>query len=406
MCKLFVDEGRHQRAPRVLPIFTIVAMAIACALFLVPPSSARTISVPGNAPSIKGAMIQARSGDIILVSCGTYRESDIRVKPGVSLWSGTLQPDCVTIDAGQQGRCLIFSDADSTTNVVGFTLRGGTAPQSGGQSPGYGGAVLATNSAARITRCNFTGNSAQYGGALAATGQRGPVLKQCRFDRNEASASGGALHWASNSGSLRGCTLVLNGAQVDGGALTVFEGRLGVSNSLMSRNSAGNFGGALSLTRAEATVTGTVMAANMGGLAGGALACRESSPSFRHCTLHGNDADGDGTVLALKASNPVFESCVITGSGRQIVEASDSQPRIAGSNLMVHSSDQPMTWPGILAPLQASAGNLAVDPLYCSPETGDFHLQDRSPCLAQSGSAQIGALGQGCGAQFPRDVVD
>ncbi len=59
-------------------------------------SWAKTLSVPGSSPTIKGAMIQAQPGDIVLVSCGTYYENDIFLKSGVALWSGTLQPGCVT----------------------------------------------------------------------------------------------------------------------------------------------------------------------------------------------------------------------------------------------------------------------------------------------------------------------
>ena len=114
--------SRHGRALAVLLTIGLAAAGTAG------PAAGRTIGVPGDAPSIKGAMIRARAGDIILVSCGTYREHDIIVKPGVSLWSGTLQPDCAVIDAGGRGRCLIFpAGADTTTRVVGFTLRGGTA---------------------------------------------------------------------------------------------------------------------------------------------------------------------------------------------------------------------------------------------------------------------------------------
>ncbi len=397
-----VVEGRQIRFTSV----SIFAMA-ALVLMTTAPAAARTISVPGNAPSIKGAMIQARAGDIILVSCGTYREADIRVKPGVSLWSGTLQPDCVTIDAGGQGRCLIFSNADSTTNVVGFTLRGGKA--SGNDDQGRGGAVFCDNSAPTLTRCNFVDNTAEKGGALATSGQRGPLLKQCRFERNEASKMGGAIHWTSAGGSLQGCTLVQNHALFNGGALAAQDGRIRLSDCLIRLNSAGNTGGGFSFHRTDAVVLRSVLAENLGGLAGGALSCQDASPTFRHCTFHGNDADGAGTVLSLDRANPSFESCVITGSGSLLVEATDSRPTLTGSNVMptgAPGATVPPQWPGILAQQQESAGNLAVDPRYCAPEAGDFHLQNDSPCLALEGSGHIGALGQGCGAQFPADVVD
>ncbi len=401
MMKLHVVKKRKfgDRLVRLvtLPVLLITILAI----FGSSPIFARTIAVPGNAPSIKGAMIQAQSGDIILVSCGTYRENDIWVKAGVSLWSSTLQPDCVTIDAGDQGRCLIFSNADSNTNLVGFTLRGGRASPTNEQ--GRGGAILCQNSAPNITRCNFIDNNATAGGALAVMGTQGPRLKQCRFSRNEAANQGGAIFWTGQSGSLQDCTLVLNHALVSGGALAAEGGNIVIEGSLIRANSAGNAGGGLSFVSTKAAVTRTVLAENLGGLAGGAVACRDASPTFKNCTLHANDADGQGTVLSLAGSHPVFESCVITGSSSALIEATDSQPTMTQSNILPTAE---RNWPGTLAAQQEAPGNLTVDPLYCAPEAGDYHLQPGSPCLAPAGAGHIGALGQGCGAQFPADVVN
>ncbi len=365
------------------------------------PAAARTISVPGNAPSIKGAMIKARAGDIILVSCGTYYEYDISVKPGVSLWSGTLQPDCVTIDAKGKGRCLLFSNADSTTSVVGFTLRGGRV-QGGGIS-GAGGAVLCENSAPYLTSCVLRDNTADRGGALAAFGPRGPRLEKCRLTANEARQLGGAVYWSASGGYLQGCTLVANHAQLSGGALAGDAGQFTLSGSLVQNNSAGNTGGGIFLSHTVATITQTVLAWNIGGLAGGALACRDASPLLQQCTLHANDADGDGTVLNLMRSSPTLEACLITGSDRLLVTAADSNLLIKQSNIF-GDPDQP--WPGTLAAQQGTPGNMAADPRYCAATTGDLHLQTGSPCLAVNGDPHIGALGSGCGAQFPPDVVD
>jgi len=369
--------------------------------FMTIAASARTISVPGNSPSIKGAMIQARAGDIILVSCGTYREANIQVKPGVSLWSGTLQPDCVTIDAGGQGRCLLISDADSTTSVAGFTLRGGQVHGAG--TEGWGGAILCVNSAPRITRCIMTGNSADHGGALAATGRRGPRLEMCQFTANTAALQGGAVHWTAAAGSFLGCTLLDNHAALRGGAFSGQDGQITFDRCLLRSNSAGNVGGALSLNRTDALVQGTVLAGNQGGLSGGALACRETSPVLRQCTLHANEADGDGSVLSLFRAHPRLDGCLITGSGDRLVAATDSRPLVTRSDVYGH---QDQRWPGVLADLQNAAGNLTTDPLYCAPAAGDFHLRASSPCLAANGGPGIGALGQGCGAQFPPEGLD
>ena len=365
------------------------------------PADAATISVPGTSPTIKGAMIQARAGDIILVSCGTYRESDIQVKPGVSLWSGTLQADCVTIDAGRAGRCLVFTGVDSTTSIVGFTLTGGRV--AGPDREGWGGAVFCEDSSPRFTRCIMRGNSATVGGALAAVGSGGPRLEQCGLIDNEAAVHGGAVYWQAERGQLSGCTLLGNQAAVSGGAIAGDGGSLALSTCLLKLNSAGNSGGAMSLAGTAARLTGSVFAANTGGLAGGALSFRDTSPFMLQCTLHANAADGDGSVFHLSNANPVLAACLITGSDGRLLEAVGSRPTITHTNIFAETGGG---WPGLLSGLQDGPGNLATDPLYCDPAVDDLHLGSDSPCLQDSGAGRIGALGQGCGAPFPPDVLE
>ncbi|MFH1843380.1 MAG: hypothetical protein ABIF77_09230, partial [bacterium] len=117
------------------------------------PGAARgaTIAVPDDVATIGAALARARSGDIVLVSCGTYREHDLVVPSGVTMWSGTLRPECVVIDAGGRGRVLVCNDADSTTAVVGFTLTGGIAGGTG--DAGRGGAVFCRDAAVKLARC-------------------------------------------------------------------------------------------------------------------------------------------------------------------------------------------------------------------------------------------------------------
>lgn len=357
-------------------------------------AGAATISVPGDSPSLKGAMIKARAGDIILVSCGTYYEFDILMKPGVSLWSSTLQPDCVTIDARGQGRCLIFSDADSTTTVVGFTFKGGRAIT---PERDRGGAILCQNSSARLTRCRFVGNQALDGGALATVGDQGPLLDECHFMNNEAQA-GGALAWRAKSGSLRRCTFLSNVASLAGGAITAKAGQMELINCLFKNNEAGNSGGALFLKSSQCRVIATVFLGNQGGLDGGAIACQGGALNLQHCTFHANDSDGQATVLSSRQANPVLTDCLVTGSANPMMTGSAGDYLITRTNI-VPLDDQ--GWPSVVASEANSAGNRSVDPEYCAPELGDLHLRRGSPCLGASPENRMGALAQGCGAQFP-----
>jgi hypothetical protein len=119
--------------------------------------------------------------------------------------------------------------------------------------------------------------------------------------------------------------------------------------------------------------------------------------------LHANLADGDATAVRLVRAAATFESCLISGSGNPVLEADESSVAISGSNVHVAGTG---TWPGVLAAAQGQPGNLASDPLYCAPAAGDLHLGPASPCLRPDGERPIGALGSGCGAKFPADVLD
>jgi hypothetical protein len=61
-----------------------------------------------------------------------------------------------------------------------------------------------------------------------------------------------------------------------------------------------------------------------------------------------------------------------------------------------------MNWSGVPDP-EGVDGNISVDPLFCSPDFGEFTLAQDSPCLPGNHPdgetcGIIGALGQGCGA--------
>ncbi len=200
-------------------------LTLAASLLSLSAAGATTIAVPGDAPTIARGLALARPGDRVLVACGTYREHDLVIPAGVSLWSGTMQPGCVVIDAGGAGRVLICEGVDSTSTIVGFTLTGGRALGEG--DAGRGGAVLCRNGSPRLSKCVLRGNSARDGGAVAVVGSGRPVLSDCRLWGNEAQNAGGAVVWRGVlGGRLEGCELRDNTAGSAGGALYAVEAGL------------------------------------------------------------------------------------------------------------------------------------------------------------------------------------
>ena len=361
-----------------------------------PAAGARTIAVPDQAVSIKAAMFQARPGDIVLVSCGTYYERDIQIKPGVSLWSGTLQPECVTIDLQGQGRAFIFDDADTNTSLVGFTVRNGRC--SGPGEDGRGGAVLCLRSQPRITSCVFSDNTAREGGAVYCDRTSAPVLQNCVLTGNTADR-GGAVYWAAPSGRLTSSHLRNNVALLGGALATDRTGDLLIDECHFIDNDAGNTGGAILARDGSLRVERCVFANNAGGHGGGAITLIRATLQIALCTLYGNGAEGDGAAFASLSGRGDFDRCIFSHHRTPLLRSDDDVPVLTECNLYGNLGGD---WTGVLTDQASRRRNFSLDPRFCAPERADFRLDDRSPCMAgrrDSGrSPQVGALGAGCGS--------
>jgi len=364
--------------------FTIILTAIS-------PAIARTIGVPGDAATISGAMAMANRGDIILVSCGTYHERNIQMKSGVSLWSGTLQADCAVIDAQGRGRILDFTDCDSTTAVVGFTLKGGL-------SPSDGGAIACRNSSPRIARCLIIGNKALRGGGLATSGALGPRLEECRFEGNTADLHGGAVVWLAGNGSLSRCTMADNQALAGAGLAGLGTGDLALDRCTFSGNTAASCGGGIWMKSGTASLTSCLLVANHGGLGGGGLAIASGGSRLTTCTLADNAAESAGGGILLQSSDLVLERSILAFNRQGAVAIEGEQrPSLTRCNVYGHQGGD---WIGPLADLASQHGNFSDDPKFCSRVQGRYDLRTGSPCLpgARGGrsSGLVGALNRGC----------
>ncbi len=377
--------------PRLMSTSIALAILAFLALPIIAPASARTIAVPGDAGTIGGAMTMASRGDIILVSCGTYYERNIKMKSGVSLWSGTLQADCVVIDAQSRGRILEFSDCDSTTAVVGFTLLGGLSPTDGG-------AIVCRNSSPRIARCVISKSKAQRGGGLAASGRLGPRLEECRFESNTADLHGGAVAWFAGSGSLSRCTVAGNQALAGAGLAGLGSGDLVLDRCTFTGNTAASCGGGIWMKTGTATLTGCLLATNYGGLGGGALAIESGGSRLTTCTLADNAAESTGGGILILSSDLVIERSILAFNKQGAVAIEGEQrPSLTRCNVYGHQGGD---WIGPLASLATQHGNFSDDPIFCSRNKGRYDLRTGSPCLpggrGGNSSGLVGARSRGC----------
>lgn len=333
-------------------------------------------------------MKQAQSGDIILVSCGIFKEHDIVFKSGVALWSGTLQPSCVVIDAQGLGPAIQFANADTTTSLVGFTIRGGHQTLAGG-------ALVIKNSSPKISNCIFEDNNAPMGGAIHSDKDSRPSLTNCLFRDNQATR-GGAL---SVHGSLhiRRSSFQANSALLGGAIHLNQEAWLRSIDCSFQNNAAGNSGGALFLVQGMADIQGCLFSSNSGGMGAADLAVNRGDLKIRSCTLVQGKSDVGGSTLAFQSQTSEFQNSILAFGKTDILLPESQTPVFRGCNLFGNLKGD---WVSSLDSQRTKNYNISADPLFCAPEFGDFKLRSGSPCLPAhnpSGNPSVvGAAGVGC----------
>lgn len=127
-----------------------------------------------------------------------------------------------TVDSYSGGAMGVYSDAVINNSTFTNNNAGGHNPA---DSTDGGGAIYAGGWARiDITNSNFTGNSSNYGGAIATT-RAGLVddtylkVSNSTFTGNEATVSGGAISNKFENTTINGTTFTNNTATVSGGAI-------------------------------------------------------------------------------------------------------------------------------------------------------------------------------------------
>ena len=332
------------------------------ALFLLAdPTAARTWHIlpdgTGDAPTIQAGIDSASAGDVVEIGCGDYFEWDISVKPDIVLRSESGSPECVIIDAEQQGHVLLC-EAHGTTLVEGLTLIHGVA------------------------FCPFPECVLNNGGGLFCS-LGDVIVHDCVFRDNEAAGSGGGMFCGTSSeGGVLGpssaivtdCLFVDNHAAGGGGFAAGLMGTVELTGCIMVGNTANAHGGGVLASQGTLTMTGCTLYGNTGQYGGG-LGCYEASPLVQSCIIADN-LQGVAVYCEMESA-PVLDCCDLYGN-----EGGD--------------------WVDCIAEQVEGSGNFSANPCFCDADGGDFHLCADSWCLAGHHpwgcDDLVGALGEGCAA--------
>lgn len=232
------------------------------------------IRVPRDVSTIQGAIDAAHTGDIVLVSPGTYLEH-IDFDGKAIIVTSTAGAATTIIDAGRQRSVVTFQSNERRTSVLsGFTLRNGNAAN----YTDDGGGVEAYQASPTIVHNVITGNSACRGNGVALEFSSA-LLKDNRIYGNHQD----------------GCS----GATVGGGVFIGGAGRAEVVGNAIEDNETDYEGGGIGMDSAgEPHVARNVIRRNTaryGG--GGAAVIDESEPVFSDNVVYGNSAPRGGGIF-------------------------------------------------------------------------------------------------------------
>ena len=241
-------ERSMQRRPRNMSASaTFFALVwFFCGLLMISGTGAvaRDWLVPEQAPTIQAAIDSCVTGDVVVISPGTYTDCTnysenvyhiAVLTPGVSLRGATGDPADVILDAGYAGRCLEIRNCSATATIEGITFRRGQAV-----SPfGKGGAVFSIFSNPEFRSCVFDSNRADFGGAGISASYGSLVVEDCLFSHNECpDGIGAAVQVSRAPTTISGCTIY--GSQ--GSAVHYATDGLTMERTIIAAGSAASLG--------------------------------------------------------------------------------------------------------------------------------------------------------------------
>ncbi len=383
----------------------LVALAVLCLSPLAAGAATITIDVSGSGDhlTIQDGLTAAAEGDTVLVLTGMYtgagnRDLDFGTK-NLTLISQMGSFWTIIDNQGEPGHRLFDFDGtgqDTTCLVSGFAIRGGRV------SSDDGAGVRCVASSPKFAYCRFEDNIATdgNGGAIAAAGGSGVVVRYSTLAENEADR-GGALYTSGNSSPVVGtCELKDNVASVEGGALYVASGGGAprATRCLFRENDSGVNGGAITTSGGSLTATGCTLLRNTAGEGGGALHATEGANSyFTGCTFVGNEAVLRGGCVRVSANTYwcVLTKCIFAFTGpcaQRTIYADGTRSVATLIQCCSHGNAPGDDLPG------GSAAYIVDDPLLCDVTADDLTVASNSPCLpgGNGWGQQIGAHGQGC----------
>ncbi len=301
-------------------------------------TTATTLHVPDEYPTIQAALMAADSSDTVLVQPGTYYENifwpDVN---GIKLISAGDSSNTV-IDGSGNGSVIYLNPStatiDSTTEIRGFKItNGGNIANGGGMlvsnaSPVLtrlwvtgntattdGGGLYLNSSNPTLTHVTVSGNTAGSGGGLLIYYNSNPTLTDVTVTGNTATNYGGGLYISNNSNpTLTYVTVTGNTATNYGGGGLVISSSPSLMDVVVSGNTAGGEGGGLKITGGNPTLMNVAVRNNSAYIGGGLYISHYNSPALTAVSITGNIAYDGGGLCIDYSSNPTLTDVMVSSN--------------------------------------------------------------------------------------------
>jgi predicted outer membrane repeat protein len=252
----------------------------------------------------------------------------------------------------------------------------------GNRASNTGGGLDLDNDSSVVQGGEVSGNHASRGGGIFMwmAPWDGGLIENVELADN-AAWHGGAIALDDNFQplTLRGLTITGNTAD-RGAGLYLRTTALTLSHSIFVDNQASDQGGAIY--------------AGAPGDFGMECPCPPTNPhsEIAFVVAHGNRAPEGAAVFTSFGDLTVTSSIFAGNDGTQVTAAGpDDAPGQVAVPTWQYNDVYPASFAGMVAAGQN--GNLAVDPMFMAPETGNFHLRSGSPCVDAGDPARHDADG-------------
>ncbi len=349
----------------------------------------RNIQVTGNAV---GTAIEFGGGGGIALINSSASLTNISVNGNTAIHGAG-----VFIDGGAPSflDCQIYDNTSYAGNLTytphggGFYVSATNLTLNNCQIYGHnyvdaGGGIYATNGGGTTTlflteneiHDNFVNS---VGGGIYMDGDEITLLASGIYDNGYTDvatfSNGGGFYIFGGTAILDGVTCTGNSSHAGGGGFILSSTSPQVSNTLFAENQASFYGGGLIYqNNTGGSLSNNTFAINNGQISGaGGLYITNSSPAL------------ENNLIAFNTGATTFANGVHVGGGTPTFSCNDTY------------GNDGSQYGGVADPT-GSNGNISEDPIFCDVATGNYHLNNNSPCAPENsgGCGLIGALGTGC----------